>query len=249
VATLFITFIFVGATYFLVKHIIFIKGIFTLNYIKVKYILFFLPYKMSRFTLRTSMQDLTELIVHTGYEERLISGVKNSEDVKLKWFTTDEDGDLYTTMTPLLAGNRIIYPEELDPALAKALSISKKVDWGAYTRKVSKKAKSAEVEDIFNNFEGKKEDAVNVADTNLLTRLSLIEEVKNIMKDSEELKYIFESGLLLRLNKAAKPLNILQWLEEQNYFSGASALDIIDISFIHEGEHKIMIVRLDAESG
>lgn len=201
--------------------------------------------------LRLNFKDLTELIVYTGYEDRLVQGRNISSDHEdpFSWFTRDKDNDYNEIMTPLLTGGRIIYPEELDKNLSKSLKIKTDVKWKDYEREIPEDVQPCSIDDLFSPYEFKSGKAEKIANSNFARRIKLVNGLKDIMGKDKDLRHIFREGLILRLRDSPDPLSILSWIEDNNYFSGASALEFDEITIIQDKDHKILIVHYDAESG
>ena len=229
------------------------------------------------------MSSLTELIVCSGYENRI---VKNGETfcsyVLIDWeppgFTWSP---FNAAMTPLCAGGRVISPEELDSGLACAMGIDenglpeerKETDesdldsrdteenpWTTHSprtlsepicptmqpapiNRIFEKYNPADPED--NKYTGPLSPR-DFRDSLVITRARLLQEVRDICRANNS--SASEDGLVLRLNKCRCPLEIGHWIQEHKYCEG-DPYDIYRMSHIESGDHRILIVHYEAESG
>ena len=178
-------------------------------------------------------------------------------------------------MVPLCAGSRIISPEEFDPALANALGLNKDgndVDSGAThfdnasgelipwqthscNPMQSRKVDAAPISSIFHKYDPANGDddlrgtdlqsLREYRDSLAITRVNIVREVGEICR-ADGSDYCFGSGLVLRLDKCPKPLEIGKWLNDVFYCTRFSATGINKIKFIASGEHRILLVQYDA---
>jgi len=219
---------------------------------------------------RLDMKDLTEFIICSGYERRLIQGASTLGSNYINW---DDEwwGDFGESMVPLSAGGRLISPEELDPTLAQKMHCGPDEDednednededddddddedeyeagfWRKRNALPTKSVNPAPIEDLFMRYADENGDPTAWRDALATTRAQLYQEVREICKDSNNL-YEIDNGLCLRLKDCFSPLSIGRWLKKQFY---CGCFDYLPMGFtlIEGNQHKILIVEADGESG
>lgn len=208
---------------------------------------------------KLEMENLTELIICTGYEERLIEGEVGLGN-EINWFTHDPECGYAEDMTPILAGGRLITPEEIDPQLAEVMGIDeygctyddvddKSGGWCKRSATAMTQASPVPYTELIFLYDPEEDkDPVGRRDSHLAARIKLSKEVKELCESSGQ-SYAIEKGLCLHLEKCFGPLQIANWLKEQFYCACFSPLGIYDMSYIQNESHRILIVNYDAESG
>lgn len=186
---------------------------------------------------RISFEELTELIVCSGYEERLTRDEANWDSLR----------DLYSNnkVTPLTTGGRILTPEEVDNNLAAALGRR-----ANYNRVTSKSNDMCETDELFTIFDVDKSSLKSTVWRNrqMAKRNQLIKEVREICSHYNQ-DYSFDSGVCFRLKHCMTPFALVYWLKKRNYCGCFSIVNTISMNYIACDDHNILIMDIDAESG
>lgn len=195
------------------------------------------------------MRNLTELIIYTGYENRLVAGNDTFGLDPFSWFTWDEENYSYlTNMTPLMTSGRIICPEEIDIDLAKTLNLDQE-DTDFWREKKCYPSFNVEtfpssIDELFLKYSKKRGNPQIWRDRCATRRIQLIEELRKICYDND-LQEPFENGLCLRLNQCFTPFDITAWLTKQFYCSVFNPTGIYQIIYTETTEHRILAVKYD----
>jgi len=205
------------------------------------------------FEFHFDMRTLTELIIHTGYEDRLPD---NGEDGE--WFH-------HPYMTPLTVGGRVVMPEEVDFDLQEVLDekahnacddVEEVQDVGFATvgkydvtfKDPPTTGNPAPLSTLFKHYKPDNGDPLTYRNEVATTRKKLAQEVNEIC-DATGYSYEFNSGLCLRLHRCETPMEINRWIYQQSYCGCFSPTGIFKIAYIERNNHKILITYFDAESG
>ena len=184
-----------------------------------------------------AFDELTELIVCSGYEERLTRNVANWDSLY--------DINMDYGATPLITGGRIITPEEVDDNLATALGRR-----ANYKRVTSDSNDMCDMDELFTRFDA--DDTILKStvwrDRQMARRIKLINEVREICHQNKQ-KSAFELGVCFCLNKCMRPFELVNWLKNIEYCGCFSLGNTTSISHIVSNGHNILVMYIDAESG
>ena len=202
--------------------------------------------------IKIEMKNLTAIVIGAGYERRLFQNGETLIGTRtIDWWTRSLDNYTYLTeCIPLTAGGRLISPEELDENLAIKMGFYEpEIKWNKHGALPNNIVEPAPIVDLFQSYNEAKPIPPDLyRDAIATTRKQLADEIIALCCATGH-KYDIDSKLCVGLQHCAKPLDISAWMEDQSYCGCFSETGIMDMSYVCDDKHKILIVTYDGESG